>query len=250
MPQYRKLYVKTTESLDINEMPDDFTRLLWVLLPLAACREGRGIDNPAWIKAKSMPLREDVTHKMIDAAMAWYVSRGMIQRYTVDGRGYFQIVNWSRYQGDTSREAESNYPGQDQENTITNSRPTLDLLTTNSCSDADANTEVEKPSPKPKRTPKPKVEIPPAIAVYRENAQRFPHKTLYQDITGAVGDDPAKLKFWGDVVKAYIAQGWNPSNIAVMLDYFKRGEIPGPKANGNGKPASTGWQIPGGAPND
>ena len=23
MPQYRKLYLKTTESLDINEMPDD-----------------------------------------------------------------------------------------------------------------------------------------------------------------------------------------------------------------------------------
>ena len=32
MPLYRKFWVKTTESQDINDMPDDFTRLLWVLL--------------------------------------------------------------------------------------------------------------------------------------------------------------------------------------------------------------------------
>jgi len=100
--------------------------------------------------------------------------------------------------------------------------------------------------PKPKRTAKPKTPTPPAIAVYREKAQRFPHKTLYQDIIETVGDDPEKLKLWGDVVKAYIAHGWNPANIAGMLDFFKRGEIPGPKTNG--KPPTTGWQIPGGAP--
>ncbi len=35
MPQWRKLHVKATESLDIHEMPDDFTRLLWVMLDIA-----------------------------------------------------------------------------------------------------------------------------------------------------------------------------------------------------------------------
>ena len=61
MPRYRKLHVKTVESLDINDMPDDFTRLMWVLLPLGLCREGRGIDNPAWIKSKLFPMRLDVS---------------------------------------------------------------------------------------------------------------------------------------------------------------------------------------------
>lgn len=42
MPKYRKLWIKTVESHDINEMPDDFTRLLWVLLPLGLDSEGRG----------------------------------------------------------------------------------------------------------------------------------------------------------------------------------------------------------------
>ena len=142
MPQYRKLYLKTTESLDINEMPDDFTRLLWLLLPLICCREGRGMDSPAWIKAKAMPLREDVKQERVEAAMCWYADAGMIVRYSVEGRRYFEIVNWARYQGDTGREAESNYPGQDQADSEDYSRLTHDLLTTNSCSDSytDTNT--------------------------------------------------------------------------------------------------------------
>lgn len=109
MPKYRKLHVKVTESLDVNDMPDDFTRLLWVLLPLALCRDGRGIDNAAWIKAKIFPLREDLNGE-IDAAMDWYDSHNMIIRYQVDGRRYFCLPKFHLYQGNTSKEAESNYP--------------------------------------------------------------------------------------------------------------------------------------------
>ena len=110
MPLYRKLWVKTTESLDLNDMPDDITRLLWVLIPLGLCREGRGIDNPAWIKAKIFPLREDVTQEQISESMDWYFKRKMIDRYKVNGRDYFQIRSWHRYQGNTTKEASSNFP--------------------------------------------------------------------------------------------------------------------------------------------
>ena len=61
MPQWRKLHLKTIESLDINAMPDDFTRLLWIMLSLIADREGRGLHLPVWIRSKAFPLREDVT---------------------------------------------------------------------------------------------------------------------------------------------------------------------------------------------
>jgi len=126
MPQYRKLYTKTTESLDINDMPDDFTRLTWVLLPLALCREGRGLDNAAWIKAKLYPLRIDVTLEQIQAAMNWFAERGMTQRYTVAGRSYFFVPTWYEYQTGTNKEAPSPYP-----------QPPTDLLQTNSRQDTD-----------------------------------------------------------------------------------------------------------------
>jgi len=110
MPRYRKLHTKTVESLDVNDMPDDFTRLLWVLLPLGLCAEGRGVDNARWVQSKIFPLRLDVTIEMIGGAMAWYESRGMLVRYQVDGRGYFHIPTFHRYQGNTVRETESMYP--------------------------------------------------------------------------------------------------------------------------------------------
>lgn len=110
MPKYRKLHVRSTESWDINDMPDDFTRLLWLMLPLGLCREGRGVDNTSWIKSKIMPLRTDVTDEMIEAAMIWYTDRGMIIRYQVEKRDYFYLPKFHNYQGNTTKEAESIYP--------------------------------------------------------------------------------------------------------------------------------------------
>lgn len=110
MPQYRKLHTKATESFDIAEMPDDFTRLMWVFLPLKSCSKGRGIDRASWIMGQLFPLRTDITSQMVEAAMSWYASRDMIQRYEVGGRSYYQITKWDTYQGSTEREAPSQYP--------------------------------------------------------------------------------------------------------------------------------------------
>lgn len=110
MPKYRKLYTKTVDSLDINDMPDDFTRLFWVLLPLALDREGRGMDNLAWLKSKVFPLRLDVTGDMICDAMAWWESRKMIERYQGNGRSYFWVPTFAKYQGNTVKEAASEFP--------------------------------------------------------------------------------------------------------------------------------------------
>jgi hypothetical protein len=130
MPTYRKLHTKTVESLDLNDMPDDFTRLLWVLLPLALCREGRGLDNPSWIRAKIFPLRQDVTQEQIEAAFDWYADRGMIRRYVVESRAYFYVPTFHKYQGTTAKEADTDYPAPPV--VQVDSRPTPDLLPTNS----------------------------------------------------------------------------------------------------------------------
>lgn len=140
MPRYRKLHVKTTESLDINDMPDDFTRLLWVLLPLGLDREGRGMDNPSWIKAKIMPLREDVTRQQISDAINWYVRRGMVLRYQVDDRNYFWVPNFLKYQGSTIKEADSELPPHPNQ-IDSNSGVSQELVESNSGTDSDSDSD-------------------------------------------------------------------------------------------------------------
>lgn len=110
MPKYRALYVKIIDSFDFNEMPDDFTRVTWMLLTLIVDSAGRGIDSPAWIRSKMYPLREDVTLKDIEEAQNWYANRGMIARYEADGKRYFEIINFTKYQLHLEREAKSNLP--------------------------------------------------------------------------------------------------------------------------------------------
>jgi len=139
MPTWRKLYTKAIDSLDINDMPDDFTRLLWVMLPLGLDREGRGIFNFSWIRSKIMPLRTDVTLNMVEMAMEWYLKRGMVIGYQANGRNYFYIPTWHTYQGQTDREAESVLPAP----VATNSRPTHELVTQRSRTDSDSDTDTD-----------------------------------------------------------------------------------------------------------
>lgn len=109
MPKYRKIWTKTLDSFDFNEMPDDFCRVVWLLLPLILDSEGRGIDLPAWICSRMFPLRR-VDEADIIRAFDYFESRGMIVRYKVDGRSYFYCANWTTYQSGTEKEAASVLP--------------------------------------------------------------------------------------------------------------------------------------------
>ena len=146
MPRYRKLHVKTVESLDLNEMPDDLTRLMWVLLPLALCREGRGLHSGAWLKSKLFPLREDINSELVWSKFQWFIGRGMVIPYEIEGRSYFYVPTFHKYQGNTVKEAESDYPappesrptesGEQAESLQTYSRPTPELVQSKSDTDA------------------------------------------------------------------------------------------------------------------
>lgn len=142
MPQWRKLHTKIVESLDFQDMPDDFTRLVWVLLPLGVDREGRSLDNTNLVKARLMPLRDDVGAVDIARALDWFAERGMIQRYSVNGRGYFMIPTFAQYQGDTRKEAASVLPA--PIGTVPSTVPTLYLV--KSKSSADVDTDVDSDS--------------------------------------------------------------------------------------------------------
>jgi hypothetical protein len=113
MPKYRQLHLKILDSEDVNEMPDDFTRLSWVFLSLIVDSEGRGMDNIAWIRSKMYPSREDVSLKRMGEAVNWYADHKMIVRYSAGGRKYFYIPTWHTYQTGTDREGKSSIPAPD-----------------------------------------------------------------------------------------------------------------------------------------
>jgi hypothetical protein len=115
MPKYRQLHTKIIDSFDFNEMPDDFTRVVWMLLTLILDSEGRGIDNAGWIRSKMFPMRTDVTDEQIESAFNWLKKRKMIVRYSIKGRNFFYVPTFKLYQTRTEREAPSNIPAQIQE---------------------------------------------------------------------------------------------------------------------------------------
>jgi DnaD/phage-associated family protein len=110
MPKYRQLHTKILDSFDFNEMPDDFIRVTWVLLPLILDSEGRGIYNFDWVKAKMYPLRNNITGADIQDVFNWLEDRNMIVKYESAGRLYFYVPTFKQYQQGTQKEAKSLLP--------------------------------------------------------------------------------------------------------------------------------------------
>lgn len=136
MPKYRQIHIKILESDDFNDMPDDFTRLVWVLLPCVLDREGRGKNNIQWMKSKMFPQRKDIDDNKLADAFSWFINHDMIVLYVAENKPLFYIPTWKKYQTGTEREAPSILPGPEPEITqellATNSGVTHELLTTNS----------------------------------------------------------------------------------------------------------------------
>ena len=232
-------------------------RLLWIGLITNADDQGRGRAHPGLVRAAVFPF-DVIKQDDIAADIEMLRDAGLLLLYQADEKMYYQVIKWWEYQ--TPQWAyPSEHPAPDgwpdrlrfrKDNSIVtdNWKPeTLPkalpketgkpLVYARNDNDKDKDKDKEgkpqSPPAKPKRAAKPKAPTPKAVLVFRDNAHRFPNKSLYQDIADAVGDDPQRLKLWGSVVKGYIAMGWNPVNIAVMLEFFGRGEVPAPKGNGS-----------------
>jgi DnaD/phage-associated family protein len=110
MPKYRQLHTKIINSFDFAEMPDDFTRVVWILLAVIVDSEGRGIYSMQWVKSKMFPLRQDVPLDRLQDAFTWLSNRNMISIYSVNNREYFYIPTFKKYQSGTIKEAASLLP--------------------------------------------------------------------------------------------------------------------------------------------
>lgn len=222
MPLWRKLHVKTVDSLDINDMPDDFTRLLWVLLPTQLDRCGRGIDNGAWVRSKVFPLREDVTNVMVESAMSWYARRGMIERYEDGDRPYFWIPTWHIYQGVTKKEAASNRPAPSayldpdppRPKVAPGSRLGQDLGTTSATTDSDADSDIDSDVEEKETRSKEEISKEFFAAAF----------SAFQDTIGLVSGEHQRDAII-DILKeleANDAQTWWQSAINIAADQNKR----------------------------
>lgn len=78
-----------------------------------------------------------------------------------------------------------------------------------------------------KRAKSGRAPTPPAVKTFREAAHRYPSKSWYQEIDETVGTSEDDLAFWQQVVYQYVGQGWNPTNVANMLQFFRERKIPG-----------------------
>lgn len=255
MPQWRKLHVKILESLDVAEMPDDFTRLTWVLLPLILDRKGRAEDEPRLLRNKLYPRRDDVSAEQVAGALAWFAERGMLERYSVAGRRYFQVPTFAAYQGKTDRETASSIPDPDSCQPSANLREAPNDALQGSQSDssteerrgdseAEVDSEAEEMQSGAGAPPPlaPAAPLPLAVQVYVEKGGKFPAGKLADGrskkshaiavIAEKVRETPESLALWGRVVEAYQLQ-WSAKSYTVMInDYYLRGRVPGAAAPG------------------
>jgi hypothetical protein len=93
---------------------DFFTRLVFIGLWTYVDDNGVGMDNPKLITAELFPLEDDYAKVSRDLreSLARLADTGRIRRYTVDGKGYLSIVNWSEHQK-IDRPGKPRYPQAD-----------------------------------------------------------------------------------------------------------------------------------------
>lgn len=199
MPRFRSVHTKILESFDFNDMPNDFTRLLWVLLPLVLDGEGRGFYNFSWIKSKIFPIREDISEKQIKNAMNWFANRknhennlGMIEIYSVDGHEYFYVPTFKIYQRGLEKEASSYIPDPQLQS---NSGVTLEQLQsksplntyTNTNANANANANAQSDSELAPNAPEAvteELQLNSKNKTKIEKARASPTQLLIEKITG------------------------------------------------------------------
>lgn len=96
---YRRIHDTIPTSPSCNAC-SKMAHAMWPHLSYAVNLWGRGYDSPRWLLNKLFPEREDFTAKEISEWLDEWARTGMIVRYTVGKRRFFQIVNFDVRQAD------------------------------------------------------------------------------------------------------------------------------------------------------
>ncbi len=90
---------------DLIEL-EPLVRLLFIGLWTIADREGRLEDRPKRIKLEVLP----VDNCDVDDMLSQLHTAGFIERYSIEGKRYIQIINWHKHQNPHLKEKESIIP--------------------------------------------------------------------------------------------------------------------------------------------
>jgi hypothetical protein len=93
----RMLRAEMRESEKVNSWPYPL-RYFWTQLWGYCDDWGRGRRDPRLVKSGVMPLDDEATYEVVDRWMTGLELAGVIQCYTVEGKVYFECVNWDEAQ--------------------------------------------------------------------------------------------------------------------------------------------------------
>lgn len=238
MARGRMLNRSVCKSKKFHDLPDDTCRLFasWCIPHL----DIRGVfhADPTTVRSLVFPRRDDVTSEDIRGYLDAMEAARLIVRFDHGGEV------WQYWPGFDHNQVGIRY---DRESSEYPPPPgwcpdkLLELVQIN----GGQNPPEEKVKLKEVKSKQKECanapERHPAIDVYRLKARAFPDKTAWPSIEAEVPVDDKSLDRWGRTVEAYIVVGWNKRNVRGMLDFFKRGEIPGANGryskNGNGNDA-------------
>lgn len=223
-------------------------RLMFIGMFSNADDQGRLRASAPVIRSMIFPF-DDISLAEIESDILAIEREKCIMLYEVAGPRYAQVINWWKYQKHQWAYP-SLIPKPDGWRDSLRFRQKNEVITENWDSKTPSidQNRIEVPKAigkglgkeKAKRTPNgaAKPPIPPAVIAYKESAFKYPNKSLYEMIDERVGRDEDRVSFWRDVVKTYIALGWNPTNITGQLEWFDRNELP--HKNGQSGNGSTG----------
>lgn len=262
MARGRMINNAITEDKRINDLSDDTSRLAFTWLVTFADCEGRVAGDPAIVRSKLFPRREDVTAARMEQYIREWAALGLVIWYEAEGDWWIAFPAFEKNQAglNKSKEAKGRIPAPPQEPTLPadNSGVTPELLQSkaaqenlrepkeklNPTEEIGANAQADgadapggKP-PQPARKPKPaKPADSPAVAYLTGVGKVRLKDVVKQQVDAAVtARDGPDLERWKSVVNAWMARGYKPNNCAGMLDWYRDG-IPAQGSNGkNGKP--------------
>lgn len=236
----------TCTSETLHGITAEEERLFWRLV--VQCDDfGRYDGRPSVILGRCFPLSlEDgsITVTQVAAWMAGLQRSGLLWAYDVGGKRYLQVTNWDKHQ--TKRATVSKWPDPqaDESGCMQVQADESECLRIR-----ERERERERiresgtgtiappatPAPRKRRVATPKAPAAPAVETFRDVMHRYPVKAQYATIAETVGDTEAAIALWRDVVTAWRDHGYNPKNLAGMLECFRSGELPGRNGR-NGRP--------------
>lgn len=111
MASDRMIRAAMRESETVNGWPYSL-RYFWTQLWGYCDDFGRGRRDPRLVKAGTLPIDDEATVEVVDRWMSGLESAGVIRGYVIDGKDYFEVVNWDEHQEITYRK-KTGVPGPD-----------------------------------------------------------------------------------------------------------------------------------------